>query len=229
MNEKLATVKAHVIRRWCTPRTDERRNGHGPAPRRGDPARARRGVGRDGRRLGRDAGDRPRPGLPHGPPGAAHRARGPRGARPVATAPPASPSPRPSPGASSSGSRSRDASVVVDRPAPRTSRSGTTGSGSAGSSPSARSARATRSSPSSRPRSTRRPRRSRRNPTTPSSRRCATGSSAFLVFVRLFDRAVGLVPQLEPRELERSLQPARPHPGRDDPAAVRPARRPAGR
>jgi DNA-binding transcriptional regulator GbsR (MarR family) len=28
----------------------------------------------------------------------------------------------------------------------------------------------------------------------------------FLVFVRLFDRAVGLVPQLEPRELERSLQ-----------------------
>lgn len=29
---------------------------------------------------------------------------------------------------------------------------------------------------------------------------------AFLVFVHLFDRAVGLVPQLEPRELERSLQ-----------------------
>lgn len=29
--------------------------------------------------------------------------------------------------------------------------------------------------------------------------------SAFLVFVRLFDRAVGLVPQLDPRELERSL------------------------
>lgn len=29
--------------------------------------------------------------------------------------------------------------------------------------------------------------------------------SAFLVFVRLFDRAVGLVPQLEPREFERSL------------------------
>jgi len=28
---------------------------------------------------------------------------------------------------------------------------------------------------------------------------------AFLVFVRLFDRAVGLVPQVEPRELERSL------------------------
>jgi len=30
--------------------------------------------------------------------------------------------------------------------------------------------------------------------------------AAFLVFVRLFDRAVGLVPQIEPRELERSLQ-----------------------
>jgi DNA-binding transcriptional regulator GbsR (MarR family) len=29
--------------------------------------------------------------------------------------------------------------------------------------------------------------------------------STFLVFVRLFDRAVGLVPQLEPRELERAL------------------------
>ncbi len=29
--------------------------------------------------------------------------------------------------------------------------------------------------------------------------------ATFLVFVRLFDRAVGLVPQLEPRELERSL------------------------
>lgn len=30
--------------------------------------------------------------------------------------------------------------------------------------------------------------------------------ASFVVFVRLFDRAVGLVPQLEPRELERSLQ-----------------------
>ncbi|MBA2299178.1 MAG: hypothetical protein H0W22_00195 [Chloroflexi bacterium] len=29
--------------------------------------------------------------------------------------------------------------------------------------------------------------------------------SSFVVFVRLFDRAVGLVPQLEPREMERSL------------------------
>ncbi len=29
--------------------------------------------------------------------------------------------------------------------------------------------------------------------------------AAFLVFVRLFDRAIGLVPQLEPRELERAL------------------------
>jgi DNA-binding transcriptional regulator GbsR (MarR family) len=30
--------------------------------------------------------------------------------------------------------------------------------------------------------------------------------STFLVFVRLFDRAVGLVPRLEPRELERALR-----------------------
>jgi hypothetical protein len=29
---------------------------------------------------------------------------------------------------------------------------------------------------------------------------------AFLAFVRLFDRAIGLVPQLEPRELERGLE-----------------------
>jgi DNA-binding transcriptional regulator GbsR (MarR family) len=30
--------------------------------------------------------------------------------------------------------------------------------------------------------------------------------ASFVVFVRLFDRAVGLVPQLEPRKLERSLE-----------------------
>ena len=30
--------------------------------------------------------------------------------------------------------------------------------------------------------------------------------ASFVTFVRLFDRAVGLVPQLEPRELERSLE-----------------------
>ena len=30
--------------------------------------------------------------------------------------------------------------------------------------------------------------------------------ASFVVFVRLFDRAVGLIPQLEPREMERSLQ-----------------------
>ncbi len=51
--------------------------------------------------------------------------------------------------------------------------------------------------------------------------------SAFLVFVRLFDRAVGLVPQLEPRELERVAGAPRTRPRRDDPAVVRPARRPA--
>ena len=31
-------------------------------------------------------------------------------------------------------------------------------------------------------------------------------ASTFLVFVRLFDRAVGLVPRLQPRELERGLR-----------------------
>jgi len=30
--------------------------------------------------------------------------------------------------------------------------------------------------------------------------------ASFVVFVRLFDRAVGLIPQLDPREMERSLQ-----------------------
>ena len=50
--------------------------------RRGDPPRARRGLGRDGRGLGRDAGHRARAGLPDGPPGAADRARGPRGTGP---------------------------------------------------------------------------------------------------------------------------------------------------
>ena len=30
--------------------------------------------------------------------------------------------------------------------------------------------------------------------------------ASFVVFVRLFDRAVGLIPQLEPREMERALQ-----------------------
>ena len=53
--------------------------------------------------------------------------------------------------------------------------------------------------------------------------------AAFLVFVRLFDRAVGLVPQLEPRELERSLGLLGRDPGHDDPAPVRPARRAARR
>ena len=45
-----------------------------------------------------------------------------------------------------------------------------------------------------------------RTPTTPSSQALAEWLSSFVVFVRLFDRAVGIVPQLEPRELERALQ-----------------------
>ena len=53
--------------------------------------------------------------------------------------------------------------------------------------------------------------------------------SAFLVFVRLFDRAVGLVPQLEPRELERSLQLLGRIPDATILRPVRPARRPRRR
>ena len=53
--------------------------------------------------------------------------------------------------------------------------------------------------------------------------------ASFVVFVRLFDRAVGLIPQLEPREMERSLQLLGPGAGRHDPAAVRPARWPRRR
>jgi DNA-binding transcriptional regulator GbsR (MarR family) len=37
-------------------------------------------------------------------------------------------------------------------------------------------------------------------------RRLSDWLTAFLTFVRLFDRAVGLVPRLEPRELERALE-----------------------
>ena len=65
---------------WCI-----RGPGHErPRPqrhRRGDPTRPRRGVGRDGGGLGRDARDRPGAGLPDGATGAAHRARGARSAR----------------------------------------------------------------------------------------------------------------------------------------------------
>ena len=53
--------------------------------------------------------------------------------------------------------------------------------------------------------------------------------STFLVFVRLFDRAVGLVSRLEPTELERAAAPPRRGPGRHDPAPRHAARRPARR
>ncbi|MEO8469757.1 MAG: hypothetical protein ABI573_08840 [Chloroflexota bacterium] len=44
------------------------------------------------------------------------------------------------------------------------------------------------------------------NPHDPDLVHLAEWLATFLVFVRLFDRAVGLVPQLEPRELERALR-----------------------
>ncbi len=86
MTDKHATVKAQVTEGGASVHAT---NGAAAADdarapsktRRGHPHRARRGLGRHGRGLGRDAGDRPRPGLPDGPPGAAHRTRGPRGAR----------------------------------------------------------------------------------------------------------------------------------------------------
>ena len=65
--------------------------------------------------------------------------------------------------------------------------------------------------------------------TTRSSRRCATGSRRSSSSSGCSIGRSGSCPQLEPRELERSLQPPRAHPGCDDPAAVRPAGRPAGR
>ena len=43
------------------------------------------------------------------------------------------------------------------------------------------------------------------NPNDPELAALRDWLAAFLVFVRLFNRAIGLVPQLEPRELERSL------------------------
>ena len=53
--------------------------------------------------------------------------------------------------------------------------------------------------------------------------------ATFLVFVRLSDRAVGLVPRLEPRELERALRLLGEVPGRRGPAPRAAPRRPAGR
>jgi DNA-binding transcriptional regulator GbsR (MarR family) len=44
------------------------------------------------------------------------------------------------------------------------------------------------------------------NPSDPELVRLREWLSTFLIFVRLFDRAVGLVPRLEPRELERALR-----------------------
>jgi DNA-binding transcriptional regulator GbsR (MarR family) len=44
------------------------------------------------------------------------------------------------------------------------------------------------------------------NPGDPELARLREWLSTFLVFVRLFDRAVGLVPRFEPRELERALR-----------------------
>ena len=103
-----AQVSATNPRRGVASARDRRRPRHRARPRladrRGDPPAARRRVGRDGRGVGRRAGDRPRPRLPDDP--RRSRSRSARCARrsASATARRASPSPRPSRGASSSGS-----------------------------------------------------------------------------------------------------------------------------
>ena len=156
--------------------------------------------------MGRRAGDRARAGVPHDPPGAAHRARGPRGARACRIAPRASPSRRRSRGAWSSASRSRGGSgrrgpagaayqAVGDHwrwfgrvVAERKTREGDPIIGlleRAGAEAEAEL---------------------RKHPDDRELVALHEWLSTFLVFVRLFDRAVGLVPRLEPRELERGLR-----------------------
>ena len=178
MSDKHATVKAQVPGGVTPPATN---GAAAPAdhPRaktaEADPRRARRGLGRDGRRLGRHAGDRPGPGLPDGTPGAADRARGPRGARPEP--PRREPGPR----------RGRVVGHRRARPGAAAGRAARTGRHrlSRGRRPLAvvraghRRAQGPRGRPDRRrprgegARSGRRPRR--RTPTTPSSPPCATG------------------------------------------------------
>ena len=112
----------------------------------------------------------------------------------------------PSRGAWSNASRSLGASVGAALPGRHTKRSAITGAGSDGSSRSGRCARATRSSASSSAPPPRRPRAAELHPNDPELIRLREWLSTFLVFVRLFDRAVGLVPRFEPRELERALR-----------------------
>ena len=114
----------------------------------------------------------------------------------------------------------------ADRPAPPISRSAITGNGSGGSSPSARSAKATLSSPCSRRRNARPRPRSRRTPTTWSWRRCATGFG--VPRLRAPVRSGRRARPAARAARTGTLAPApRPRPRRHDPAAVRPARRPA--
>ena len=173
---------------------------------RGDPAAPRRRVGRDGRRVGRRAGHRPRPRVPHDQPGPAHRARGPRGARPLAPGGDRSPSRRRRRGGSSSGSRNRGASAGAGPRARRTWRSATTGAGSGASSRSARSARATRSSSCSSGRSSRPTRRSSTHPGDAELSGCATGCRRSSCSCGCSTARWASCSRLEPTELERALR-----------------------
>ena len=205
MNAKTRTVKSHETNGGA-PRLglgDPR----APDDRRIDPPRARRGLGRDGRSVGRDPGHRPRAGLPDGPPGAADRARGPRGAGPQ----PPSREPRARRGRVVGHRRARPGTAPrrTSRPGGRRLPRGRRPLPVVR--PGHRRAQGARGRPRSSRCSSRRPGRQRgRRRGEPG--RCASSPTlrdwlaSFVVFVRLFDRAVGLIPQLEPRELERSLQ-----------------------
>ena len=197
---------------------------HGSATAEADPPRARRRLGRDGCRVGGDAGHRPGPGLPHGRQeplterevrealGLSHRA------------------------ASLALAEAESWGIVERVPEPRrVGRRGPAGDGlPRRQRPLAvvRAGHRRAQGPRGRP-DRRRARAEGREAAAalaahPDDRELAAlreWLATFLVFVRLFDRAVGLVPQLEPRELERVAATARADPGRDRPAPLRSPRR----
>ena len=215
---------------------DHRRSRHRPGAargdvdHRGDPPPPRRRVGRDGRRVGRRAGHRPRPRVPHDPPGA--RSPSARSARRSAC-PTARRQPRPR-GGGGMGAR-RAGRRAAARRAARARGHGVHGDRRPLALVRARRRRA--QGPRGRPdhrraradaRSRRTP-RSSRHPGDPELLRLRDWLSTFLVFVRLFDRAVG--PRLAPRAHGAGARaaPAGRGPRRHDPAARQAARRPPGR
>ena len=155
--------------------------------------------------MGRDTRDRPRPGVPHGPAGAAHRARGPRGARPE----PPSRQPRPRRGRVVGHRRARPRAAPRRSPWPGRRRVPGGGGSLAMVRPGHRRAQGPRGRPDrGHPRG--QGTRGRRPPwptirTTSSSRRCAIGSVRSSSSCASSTGPSACVPQLEPRELERAL------------------------